>query len=318
MQYQTRYTIDALIKKVKLNALVPTNQSTFTDERFASMLSGELVQTIVPWIVAQHVELFTTFKEYDTELNVNSYPLPVRATGTKLKTVNWVFPQDGNLINNQPSFVHIPIISVEGTGSWAWSESASAGAYVQGNDLILYPIPTAVQRFRMYYYRRPNELVQRKEGAFITAVSGNTLTLSNIPAAQYVWSVGDTVDVIRPLPPFDTIQEDATITAVNGYQYTLDNVEGIEIGDTIALANYAIVAQIPVDMHELLVQAAVVKILASLGDAAKYKIASGDLGVLKDNIFNSINPRVDSDPPRAVGAGGIRLYNRPAWTWRNS
>lgn len=316
MQYQNRYTIDALIKKLKLNALIPRNQSTFSEADFAAYLSAELEQTIVPWIVAQHVELFTTFQDVQTQLQVNEYPLPVRATGTKLKTVAWIFPNAG--YPNQPVLSHIPMISVENTSAWAWSQSASAGFYIQGNTLIMYPIPTSVDTFRMYYYRRPNQLVQQKEGAFITAISGNTLTLSNIPASQYVWSVGDTVDVIRPLPPFNTIQEDATITAVNNYQFTLDHVDGIEVGDTIALSNLSIVAQIPVDMHELLVQAGVVAALSALGDAAKYKIALDKLGELKDNIFNSINPRVDSDPPRVVGGSGIRLYNRPGFPWRNT
>lgn len=321
MQYQNRYTVEALTKKLKLNALLPRNQSTFSDADYAAILSSEFLQTVVPWIVAQKVELFTTYCDVEAINQVNIYPLPVRATGTKLKEVTWVFPNDGNNVQ-QPVLSHIPMISVENTSAWAWSQSASAGFYIQGNNLIMYPVPTATQIFRMYYYRRPNQLVQQKEGAFITNVSGNTLTLSNIPAGQYVWTVGDTVDVIRPNPPFDTIVEDAVITGVNNYEYTLNTVTGIqytvEIGDTIALANLAIVPQIPVDMHELLVQAAVVKILIAVGDMNKYKVATQDLGVLKDNIFNSINPRVDADPPRIVGGNGIRLYNRPGFPWRNT
>lgn len=318
MQYNQRYTINALVKKLKLNALLPRNQSTYSDEDFANFLSAELEQTIVPWIVAQHVELFTTFIDVETELNKNNYPLPPRATGTKLKTVSWIFPNGGTA--QQPVLSHIPMISVENTSAWAWSQSASAGFYIQGQEIIMYPVPTAVNTFRMYYYRRPNQLVRQAEGAFITAVypNTNTITLSNIPAGQYVWTVGDEVDIVSANPPFNTVLEDITITGVNNFDYTLNDITGIQVGDTIALANLSIVPQIPVDLHELLIQAGVVKTLLSMGSMDKYKIATQDLGVLKDNIFNSINPRVDSDPPRCVGGSGIRLYNRPGFPWRNT
>jgi hypothetical protein len=315
-----QYTINSLIRKLKLNALIPRNQSTYTDEDFAYLFNNELQQTIVPWIMAEGADFFVNFVDTPTFSNQNRYPLPVRAIGTKLKTVSWVFPNASP--NQQPSLSHIPQMSPEKASSWSWSVSASPGYWIEGNTLVMYPMPQVgpPQVFRMWYYKRPNSLVPQANGAFITAIwpETNQVTLSNIPSGDFVWTVGSTVDIVDPNPPFNTIAEDVEITGINGYQYTLESLEGIVVGQTIALSNQAIVAQIPVELQELLVEAVAVKALSGFGDATKLKMAGDNLTILKSNLFNAIAPRVDSDPPRIVGADGIKLYNRPGLPWRNS
>lgn len=320
MQINNRYLISGLITKLKSDALVPNNQNTYTDTDFAYILSNELLGTVLPNIQKQKVDLLLTFKDFQTSPNVSHYPIPERATGQKLKTVSWKF--DNTSGNDQSSFTHIPMISPESISSWNWQTQASWGFYVEGNDIVLYPLPNIVNTFRMWYFRRPNELVNQLQGAFITAINQltNTITISNIPqpdASGSPWSVGDTLDIIRPAPPFNTIVEDAVITAISvtSYDITLSDVTGVQVNDTVALAGRGIVAQIPVELQQYLVQCGVVKTLEGLGDDKGRGLASDKMKTLEDAIFNTIAPRVDSDPPRCVGSSGIGLYNKPALRW---
>ena len=116
------------------------------------------------------------------------------------------------------------------------------------------------------------------------------------------------VDIFGAKPPFRTRVVNASADCTNdtsqvcltfektslSSSYTLNNtfMEYPAVGDWVSLTNEMVVMKMPVELHEMLIQATLVEIYNALGDVNKAKEASEKLNIYMLTLRNLVAPRV--------------------------
>lgn len=311
------YTTDALLENTRTNCLTPEADALFTDTRLLSMLSFEQITTLVPQIMKVQEEYFVHI--YDILLSSSTdgtYPMPDRAIGKKLRDVALV-DAAGNeqyITRINPADVKFMNPSIAEESQWV------SGFYLQNNSVKLFSgVPAQYVYIRYRYYRRPNNLCTTDAAAQIAVIDTGTFTVTcdSVPGT---WAIGTTVDMISQHPSFDSLEDDATITAINNNDVTFTSLPtGLEVGDWLSLSGTTPIPQLPYEAHPVLGQLGACKALEAMGDAnvemawARYKQMSAD-------FYTSITPRTDSPAQKIVSPNNI--FNRGnlglgrGWGWR--
>lgn len=288
------YTTDKLIETVKRRGSIPTTQALFTEQQFVDIANDEMEVTLVPALMAVNEEFFVQYIDVVVPATASPYAIdiPKQAIGMKLRDVVWVDDPNGAL-RNLPRLELERISSTEILG-----EVSYAGFMLQGNQVILTP-STSGGTLRLYYYARPLNLCLLSESGKITSVDpiNNLITVDNLPNS---WQVGDTVNVIGSYQPFATRIASGVITLLSSPSIELDTVEGVQVGDYIALEGYAPIPQLPVEAHKILAQAAAVKALEAMGDQAGMQVAEIKLQSNLQSMLTLITPRVTGEVKKVV------------------
>jgi hypothetical protein len=143
------------------------------------------------------------------------------------------------------------------------------------------------------------------------------------------FSTSALLDVLRRNPGHHTFAYDVNPLAVDTVNktitfYTPDivtfsfspNVIPAPVpGDYIAFAGEAIIPQIPSDLHDVLSQRVVCRVLQSLGDAQGYQIAKDKLDEMNKLMGNLIDNRTESQNKKIVNLSGTL---RAAKAWNRS
>ncbi len=252
------YTTDALIESIKRRGAIPLNQATYTADRALAMADDELQTMIAPLILKLKADHFLTYSDQTTTTSV-VYDIPASAHNRSLHAVVYVASDGSETRLTKIDF------DVE-TSFNADGEFFPGGAYyLRGDKVVLYPDSTAGRTLRMYFYRLPNQLVATTDAAEVLSVDTVTdiITCSSVPAA---WVVGDSICCVAGTPGFDLRFEAKTIVAVSSPTVTVDDASSVVAGDWLAMEGDSPIPQIPVEVHPILAQATVVKILEGLGD----------------------------------------------------
>ena len=80
-------TSEDLIRSLKRRALIPTDQSTFSEDDFLEILNEEIQTGILPYLIEQHEEHLVTYVELDADVDPLKFKIPYRAVGNKLRDV---------------------------------------------------------------------------------------------------------------------------------------------------------------------------------------------------------------------------------------
>lgn len=298
-----QYSVEQLIENIKRRCLVPTSQLTFTDEDFALLANDELQGMVAPLVMSTREEYF-----------VGHYDVPV-PPGKRIKFPNFSI---GNKIravcyfqNGSPDIqVNLPRIDLDVVTGVGFSNYMTlAGFYIEGNELVLYPansVPVGTL-IRIYYYKRTLVLAAPSQYGQVLSVDPNTNTvvLSFVPAG---WQVGTKLNAVSSKPPFDTVNEEITITSLSAPSVILSNVDGIEVGDYISELGYSAIPQVPIEAHPYLAELTAAKCLQSLGDDQGSQRSMQSAEVLKTNLLVLISQRVDGSTKKVVNpTGGLRL-----------
>lgn len=297
----TDYSNTELIKSVKRRAMIPTNQSTFLPVDILALADDELKDTILPMIMGLQADFFVDYEDFTMEQDVKVYPIPSDAIGMKLKDVVYV-DSSGNETN-------LPMLSDEQVTGYQWEYSTVTGFHIRDNNVVLYPNSNPGMTLRMYYYRRPNKLVENAKGGQVTGVNLETkeITISNVPSS---WTAGTAVCCVAGKPGFRLRFASQEIVALSSPTIQLEDVSDIEVGDWICLEGETTIAQVPVEAHPVLAQAAAIKCLEALGDRAGMKVAQEKYDRVRENFINMVAPRVDNEPKKIVNNNGIANWTR--------
>lgn len=285
------YSTTSLIAAVKRIACIPTSQKLFTDATLVGILNDELQSSLVPEIMSVREEYFVTYKEYIVPVHSEPFliDIPSDAVGGKLREVAWV--------DSNQRLVKVARIDLEQSDG-IQPDFLLAGFRIQDNSVVL--APSQGGTIRLYYFKRPNELVTISQAAKVVGISGNDIQIgSAIPTS---WTVGEKLNTISLVQPFGVKASELTIMNVAFPIVTVDTVVDVEIGDWICLDGYSPIPQIPVEAHKVLAQMAAVKCLESMGDD-KVSVAQAKANKLIESLFKMINPRIDASPKRIVGSG---------------
>jgi hypothetical protein len=311
------YTTDSLIPMLRLLPLMPSVQALFSGADLVNIMDFELSCKIVSLIDEQCEEYFIVAGDIPYNQSVTVYPLPVRATGDKLRSVSFV---DSN--NNE---IRIPRLRPEDTMSNVNSTGLAInpalwGFYLQNDKVVLYlgSIAGSSQSFkflRLRYVRMPNTLVQEAACGQITAISGNVVTVNAVPST---FTTVLKYDIVSNSPQMFVSQgDDLPITTIVGNNITFTalpvdqfNNPIPQVGDWVCLAMQSPIPQIPFKPgFQFLLQLSAAKCLEIHGDAVGMNAAMSQAADMKELFIAVITPRVDGNVVRLTTPNSLYAWD---------
>lgn len=314
------FTSSTLIASVKRRAMIPANQSTFTDADFLAFANEEISLGLLPSILRLHEDYYLFVDPVDMSGNsTGRFQIPHRAIGNKLRDVQYE-DTSGNIsemtrigIHDQPEYIG------------PYTNNRVHAFYVEGNNIVLRPeITGPVQgNLLMIYYLRPSELVDEDQASTITAIDRDTgvITVDQIPDG---FTTSIKYDFVKAKSPFTTYSIELTATNIdtltNEYTFATDDIpDNLEVGDYINKECETIVPQIPADLHVVLAHRVAARCLEALGDVQGLQVANQKLAEMESNTTNLIDNRVEAAPKKVVNRHGLLrsgLY-RKRWKYRS-
>lgn len=280
------YRVSEIIRRVRSYPSLPDTASRFTDQVVVDFINDEMYDNILP-IIREAKEDFLV-RSVDTTITTTSYDfdIPSRAAGASVYDVVVADPNDDNP-NSYVKLQRIPF----GERSVNYDGFLFNGSKIT----IINPDNHSGRVLRVFYVARPNLLVPNTQGAKITNIAGNLLTVDTDLTS--VITVSDTVDIVQGGPHFDWRAIDQSISAITASTITLSStLTNLEVNDVIALSEKSIIPQIPVEAHTLLAQSTVLKILEAIKDMKGYELAEIKFNKMLNKFFESISPRAELSP----------------------
>jgi hypothetical protein len=289
------FTSTGLIAQIKRRALIPTSQNLFSDSDLIAMLNEELQNRVIPYILAVREDYFLTYNEYTQNGSTTEIDIPKNAIGNKINQVNiYTASSDDSF------FASVPRLTVSQINDYY------GGYYIQGSKIKIFPQAITSGQLRIYYYRRPSEIVATSRTAIISTVNTNTSIVcsTNLPANI---TTGSSIDIVSNEQPWDTITERTAGTVLNATLDLIDTTD-IETGFYVASRGESPFAQIPQDTIPLLIQAVVVRMMEYMGDTNGLQAALLTYAQMESDNRNLITPRVDAQPKKISAHRRLSRY----------
>lgn len=308
---------DDLLASIKLRAAVPISQISFEDTDLLRFAQEEIELKIVPSILAVKEEFYVRTVEIPLVANQNSYEIPYRAIGNKVRSVFYQ-QRPGTLINL--ALIPIELISNYQTNTFPYQFS---GFFLENDHITLVPQigsnPTGSLVLR--YYLKPNTLVEMNRAVYIRSidrtsgvieVSNGATDANTVPSNINMNSL---VDFIRAKPINKTYDFDVSPVSINATAGTItfnpdDIPEGLEVGDWICSAGETVIPQVPSDLHVMVAQAVACRVLESLSDTQALQNATAKLQEMEQKLLNVIDTRVESPFRKVVVPNSTLLKSR--------
>lgn len=292
------YTTDDLIENILLLAHSPTGNNTFTPSKILTLANLELQLPITKLILSTRGGYYLTYSDYEI-VSDGLYVIPSDAIGGTLANVELV---------QGPTIIPVNQIEESEQFSTISPTSTSYGFFMKGNYVQILPTPN-IGTARLWFFKRTSQMILTSAACEISAVNGAVITVSSIPSTIVT---GSFVDVLGDQPPFNILGDDLEILDITGTDITLsEEVDGVEIGDWIALHNQTPIPQIPVEFRLLLEQRVVCKIYELQGYLEKLAAAEKKLKEYTDATLNMITPRVKSQTKIISPVNGGFLAGNP-------
>lgn len=289
------YSVTTLLASVKQRSMSASNQNLLQDIDMVRIASEEIQSVLIPYIESIKGEYFV--KNLDTPFiqGVTTYLMPQRATGMKLRDVC--------LVDNQGSEVLLNYINPEDLkSSWAYAPY-QFGFYPKDNSVVLVLgnlVGSGNYSFvRLIFFRRPNTLcLQGATGEAATILNVNYgLNQITVDLAPATWTNATTFDLINNMPPFQSFGDDTIPTTVVGNVVTFvaPLPLGLIPGMFLCTANFAPIAQVPVECQRLLESLTAARILQYSGDPS-FQVFQAQAEQEKKDLINVLSPRIDGSP----------------------
>lgn len=285
--------------------MIASSDANYSTDRLLSLMTSQMRGYISKFLMTVREEYLVANKDYSITSSTPSIRVPERAIGNKIKNVLLV---DGTAT--------VPLPRIEPERRHEFVTSGAAGGYMfEDSNIVFVPAPTGSFTVRVVYFQRRSRLVQATECGLITAINtgAKQVTISAVPT---LFTGALTLDFVRATPPFDNLSIDQPAT-IAGSVITFTNAlpTGLAVGDYVAFANQSPIPQIPIEMHELLVERAVLRILESLGDP-KAAVTKALLDEDRNDSLGLITPRAEGNAriirnpyaPGFSGRGGRRWW----------
>jgi hypothetical protein len=300
-------TSDDLIRSLKRRALIPTDQSTFSNEDFLEILNEEMDTGILPYLLEQHEEHLVNYTELEADKTFPfEYAIPYRAIGNKLRDVA--------LVNSSGIAFELSRASLEEISDYqTFTTTEDNGVfYVENNKIVMMNLNTSIgSKVRMYFYLRPSSLVLEKEtGKIISIARGATETVLTLESFPTKFANNPQFDIVGSRSPnkLKKFDIDASSVNQNTKSVTISNdllPDDLEVNDYLCQAEESPFPQIPTELHPILAQRGAVYCLESLGDTEGLSNAMRKLQSMEKGVTNLIENRVEGAPQK------IKTRNSP-------
>ncbi len=299
------YTTADLVANILMVSHMPLGNNTFTAPEILALANRELQTSVMAQILSTRGNYYSDYSDYPISAN-GLYVIPADCVAGALENIEIV---------NGVNIIPVNMIMESEQFSVTVPSGGAYGAFFKGNYVNILPSPTTGV-IRFWYSKRPSRMVPVSQAAQVTGINGNILSVLSVPS---IITSGITVDILGDQPPFNLLSTEL-ITDVTGTDITISNeVEGIQVGDWIALEGQTPVPQLPVEFRPLLEQRVVVMIYETQGALDKKKSAESKLKELEADTFKLITPRVKSKTkvinPSDGGflGGGRRTFFPTGW-----
>lgn len=305
------FTTTGNVEDIKRNGIFPDAQTLYQASDLVGILSDELHAVVVPLLIQLKQEYLVSVYDSAIAQGAAAAFINSRAVGGKLRDA--VLVDSGG--QELPLRRYEPEDLKEG-----FQRGSNRGFYVDNDRIIFLPQgdDLSVYTLRQRVYRRPNNLVQVSSAARVTAINRatKTVTCASVPSA---FTTSLIYDIIKGKPSFRAHGEDLAVSTILGFDITFvdDLPDDMEVGDWIAEAGFSPIAQIPYELHPLLEQRALIRVLDGVGHESAKKRAMETYAEMVDTYAKLVNPRVDGAPQKIVSRRGIGAYSRgrPGWRW---
>lgn len=300
------YSSDSLISTIRLRAGIPQN-ALITDSNILEVINYELRQTILPMVIQCGAEYYVTYEDF-TITTEGIYDIPPLAMGKKLRDVQIVglhnTPKLRQPLNILPQ---LALSNIYGTypANYYYDQY---GFIVQGNQIRVFPpgISISPGYLRMYYYRRPNEVVLVSSGANITVTSPTQFVVGTVPGG---WGNSPNICIISQYPSFDIVEGCENIAAsVTGTTFTVEDTSHMTTGDHVNLTGQTSYPQMPVDLQNMLLQICCMRMYEILRDDNRLLQATQMFEKMKIDTMKLITPRVDGRTIKSVSSNNISNF----------
>lgn len=306
------FTVDEMVNLVQIGAVLPTTATLFSTNNIISLLDNEMRAEIIPLVKTLNEEFWVVNYDQNIVLNQTAYQLPYRAAASALRDIVLV-DQNNNeikLVRYEPEDIKFPMIPYG-------SPYFPLGYYLKDNAIVFFPGQVAQYTsytLRMKYERRPNNLTSNQNCGQITAidVGDSEVTVNFVPSS---WTANTTtVDLINNIPPFNSWEDDVSITDINGLVLTLSSIpDDLAVGNWVAQSMTTPIPQIPYEGFPVLTQCGVLKCVSALNDSSAIQRAEKELESKKVNFRSMMTPRVEGTPKILSGSEGVFNWGRNVW-----
>ena len=287
------------IESVQRRASIPLNQATFTPQDVLDLATEELRLGVVPKVMELHEDFFL----YETALSLNqqdnSYEIPSRAVGNKLRDVQLTYG-DGNYVETTRVGIGERFSENE------YSNYNGLVPYFIKNNKVVFPnyLPTfsATAKVLMIFYIKASRMVMEEEVGIISGINTTTgeIVLSNIPAK---FNTSIKYDFYKAGSPHTIMRIDLSATNVNHATKSVtfsavDLPRELQVGDHLSLAGECCIPQVPSEMQVLLTQMVACRIMEAQGDTDGLQNALVKLKQMQEAAGVIIDNRVDDSPKK--------------------
>lgn len=287
---QFKATTADFLSSVKSKALIPTNQSTYTNTDLLQLADEEIHTGLLPLILATKEEFLKTYKDYVA--GTSDYYVPERAIGESVSDVV-------RIVNSK----EYPVTRIEPEEAHLFQDDLCY--YLRDNRLVFTQTPA--DTIRVHYARRPNHLVETTACSKVVSIAGADITVDAVPST---YTTDLTYDVISPSAPRTLRAMDATITAINSLTISFTTApSGIAAGDYICLSGQSPIIGVPYDLIPVLVRRVVVAVLDGLGDDEAMKRAQAKLNEAEQGSIKLLEPRVEKQSHKVINHNSVMRNN---------
>ncbi len=287
-------TSSDLLESVRTTITAPSNQILLTDDRLLSFANEEIDSKVIPMISSLNQDYFVDLETEALVANTSEYDIPYRAIGRTLR--------DLKISDSAGGIRDVVRITLEDAHLNRF-DSLPLSFYFKGDRIVIVPTPNAAgSTLQKYYLCKPSSLVKVSSAGKVTAVSGNTLTLDNVPSTF----TSATIDVIQGKQGNRIRAKDQTVTNVSGSQITVATVPtGTIIGDYVALSCETPVIQLPDEVFPYLSLLTSRRALEAIGDYEGSGALDKELVVRKKNCEYLLAPRIEGEQTKILQRFGL-------------
>ena len=304
------YTVNDLLDSVKARGTIPTTTGNISDADMLRFANEEIDENLGPIILGMREEFYLTYEDITLVAGQKEYSIPYRAYGSKIRVIK---PIQSN-VEGYP-LVQIPIDQTSLYTNTQYNIPVR-GFYLKNDKFVLVTDPSGLgtSTLRVYFYLRPNNMVELSKGSKITAIdtATKTVTVETIPNSV---RDADELDFIQSLPNHKIHDYDFVPSVVNTTTkqivFSDDLPTELQVGDYICAAGETVVPQVPADVLPLLEQSVTCKVLEAVGDTEGLQNALLRLQKIEKNVYQLIDSRVEAPPRKIVNTTSfVRRRNR--------
>lgn len=300
-------TSSKLINSIQRRASIPSNQSTFTPEDFLELATEELWLGIVPSIMELHEDFFLFEQELPLNPDTNTYEIPSRAVGNKLRDVQVKYA------GNYAETTRVGIGNRFSENEYS-NYSGLQPYYIKNNKVIFPkstsgPSPNPNANVVLVFYIKASKLVLEEKVGIISGINRTTgeIVLTTMPEG---FNTNIKYDFYKAESPHTIMRIDLSAATVNNATKSVffnpsDIPDSLVVGDHLSKAGECCIPQVPTELQIMLTQMVACRILESIGDTDGLQNALVKLKQMQTAAGILIDNRVEDSPPKIVNRHGV-------------